>query len=219
MSANHTNIAQTNDELVALNDILLKLGLPPASSHTAVLSGTDVAIVQQMLHQNLRKLSARGWYCFNRADDVEVSVAPDGSIPLGMPVLLATPSAQTISYLHRHDIKSLYRLSSDKSSLMPRIPLLVPKAQELRGQRLWFDIIFDQSAFDLPTGTALVPAAFIAYCGYLTFTEMAPAFGMAPDLSKLDELDAVLQAVEGEHAPRRNLFKNPNVAQTWFRRR
>lgn len=218
MSANHTAIPQTNDELVALNDILIRLGIPAVSSTTNVLSGSDVAVVQQMFHQNIRKVSERGWYCFNRADEVEVTVEPDGSIPFGMPVTLATPSAKTINYLYRHDIKSLYRLNPGHTALVPRIPVFIPKAQELRGQKLWYDIIFDQPAFDLTTGSAQVPMAFIHYCGYVTFSDLAPAFGITPDANKLEELMGELLAVEGDHAPRRNLFHNPNVARTWFRR-
>lgn len=218
MSANHTSIAQPNVELNVVNDILIRLGIPAVSSLTNILSGTDVAVVHQMLHQNLRKVGSKGWFCFNRADEIECTVDVDGNIPIGAPVLLATPSSKTINHLYRHDIKAIYRLSADRASLVPRIPPLATKARELRLQKVWYDIIFDTPIFDLGTGASLVPDAFINYCAYLTYSEMALAFGVVPDPDMLGRMELELFSVEGQHTPRRNVFHNPNIARTWLRR-
>lgn len=218
MSAYHSSNTQV-DELRFLNSILLRLGIPPCSALGSIQAGSDIAIVHQVFHQTLEREALRGWYCFNKHDGVEVVISPQGSGALPMPAFTATPSALSVNYYSGHGIKTLFTLRGTVQ-IEPRHAGLVEEAQLLSGYSVWFDVIAKTPFFDVATGmTNGVPHQFVEYCAQKAYVELAPAFGLQPDMERMIEAEQRLMVIESDHAPRRNmLHNNPHIAKTWLRR-
>jgi hypothetical protein len=204
-------------ELSLLNRILMQCGLRPVSSVATLLPESDAYYAHWTLHEVLRNEMEKGWYVFNKFDEVEITVSPTGAITAPYSLYKFEISARTRQMYPDFPTNLYVSPIMGDTVIRPRYNSDAEVLQRFAGREVYFDIVAKLTPV-APTGN-VAPDVFLNYCAAKAAAQFAPMVGGAVPKEVIHEATDQLLRAEAHATPRSNVYNDdPGTALVWMNR-